>query len=31
MSKNKSDKIDAKMLANLLRADLFPSCHMASP
>jgi transposase len=31
MSKNKSDKIDAEMLANLLRADLFPSCHMASP
>lgn len=29
-SKNKNDKIDAKLLANLLRADLFPSCHMAS-
>ena len=31
LSKNKSDRIDAEMLANLLRADLFPTCHMASP
>ena len=31
LSKNKNDRIDAEMLANLLRADLFPSCHMASP
>ena len=30
-AKHKSDKIDAETLANLLRADLFPSCHMASP
>ena len=30
-AKHKSDKIDAKTLANLLRADLFPACHMASP
>jgi transposase len=30
-AKHKSDKIDAKTLANLLRADLFPSCHMAPP
>ena len=29
LSKNKNDRIDAEMLANLLRADLFPSCHMA--
>lgn len=28
LSKNKNDCIDAKMLANLLRADLFPSCYM---
>lgn len=26
--KKKSDKIDARTLANLLRADLFPECHM---
>lgn len=31
MSKNKSDRIDAELLANLLRADLFPCCHMAPP
>jgi transposase len=31
LSKNKNDRIDAEMLANLLRADLFPSCYMASP
>lgn len=31
LSKNKNDRIDAQMLANLLRADLFPCCHMASP
>ena len=30
-AKHKSDKIDAKTLANLLRADLFPACYMASP
>lgn len=30
-AKHKSDKIDAETLANLLRADLFPACHMASP
>lgn len=30
-SKNKNDRIDAELLANLLRADVFPSCHMASP
>ena len=30
LSKNKNDRIDAELLANLLRADLFPSCHMAS-
>ncbi len=30
LSKNKNDRIDAEMLANLLRADLFPSCYMAS-
>ncbi len=30
-AKHKSDRIDAETLANLLRADLFPSCHMASP
>lgn len=31
LSKNKNDRIDAELLANLLRADLFPRCHMASP
>lgn len=31
LSKNKNDRIDAEMLSNLLRADLFPSCYMASP
>jgi len=31
LSKNKNDRIDAELLASLLRADLFPSCHMASP
>lgn len=30
-AKHKSDRIDAETLANLLRADLFPVCHMASP
>ena len=30
-AKHKSDTIDAETLANLLRADLFPQCHMASP
>jgi len=30
-AKHKSDKRDAAMLANLLRADLFPACYMASP
>ena len=30
-AKHKSDKLDAETLANLLRADLFPSCYMASP
>lgn len=30
-AKHKSDKIDARTLANLLRADLFPACYMASP
>jgi transposase len=31
LTKNKNDRIDAEMLANLLRAELFPRCHMASP
>lgn len=31
LSKNKNDRIDAELLANLLRADLFPACHMAPP
>lgn len=30
-AKHKSDKLDAETLANLLRADLFPACYMASP
>ena len=30
-AKHKSDKIDAETIANLLRADLFPACYMASP
>ena len=30
-AKHKSDALDAKTLANLLRADLFPACYMASP
>jgi transposase len=30
-AKHKSDRIDAETLANLLRADLFPECYMASP
>jgi len=30
-AKHKSDRIDAETLANLLRADLFPACHMPSP
>jgi len=29
-AKHKSDAADAQTLANLLRADLFPRCHMAS-
>ncbi len=30
-AKHKSDALDAETLANLLRADLFPVCYMASP
>ena len=30
-AKHKTDAIDAETLANLLRADLFPACYMASP
>lgn len=30
-AKHKSDHVDAKTLSDLLRADLFPSCHMPSP
>lgn len=30
-AKHKNDRKDARMLANLLRADLFPVCYMASP
>ena len=30
-AKHKSDKIDTQTLADLLRADLFPVCYMASP
>ncbi len=29
-SKKKNDRIDAAMIADLLRADLLPACHMAS-
>jgi len=29
-AKHKSDELDAETLANLLRADLFPQCYMAS-
>lgn len=29
-AKHKSDSLDAEVLANLLRADLFPQCYMAS-
>lgn len=29
-AKHKNDAVDAKTLANLLRADLFPQCYMAS-
>jgi transposase len=29
--KKKNDKVDAAMLADLLRCDLLPECHMASP
>ena len=29
--KHKGDRIDAEILSNLLRADLFPKCHMAPP
>ncbi|NUM55123.1 MAG: IS110 family transposase [Candidatus Hydrogenedentes bacterium] len=28
-AKKKNDKVDARMLADLLRCDLFPSCYMA--
>ncbi len=30
-AKHKNDAVDAETLANLLRADLFPKCYMASP
>lgn len=30
-AKHKNDAADAETLANLLRADLFPECYMASP
>jgi len=30
-AKHKNDAADAETLANLLRADLFPECHMPSP
>lgn len=30
-AKHKNDRKDAETLADLLRADLFPRCHMASP
>lgn len=30
-AKHKADRIDAEMISNLLRADLFPECYMASP
>jgi len=30
LTKNKNDRVDARMLAKLLRADMFPSCYMAS-
>ena len=29
-AKHKNDTIDAEMMSNLLRADWFPECHMAS-
>lgn len=29
--KKKNDKVDAAMLADLLRCDLLPECHMAAP
>jgi len=29
--KKKSDKIDARTIADLLRCDLFPSCYVISP
>jgi len=29
-SKKKNDRVDAAMIADLLRADLLPECHMAS-
>jgi len=29
--KKKNDKVDAAMLADLLRCDLIPECHMATP
>jgi len=30
-AKKKSDKLDARKIADALRADLFPRCHMAPP
>ena len=30
-AKHKSDHLDAETLTDLLRANLFPTCHMASP
>ena len=30
-AKHKSDRKDAETLADLLRCDLFPQCHMAAP
>lgn len=30
-SKKKNDRVDARKIANLLRCDLLPECHMAAP
>lgn len=30
-AKHKSDRRDAEIMADMLRADLFPQCHMSSP
>ena len=30
-SKKKNDRVDAQKIANLLRCDLLPECHMAAP